>query len=255
MCRLCNMAYSSAGVVLAISSGAGVPLGSLVSTLGPPSGVSELSQLETLPEDIKSIKLPPVKEPQWLVDQKAAERAAAAAAGLRAANLAQKVTVTYSVSTKGAITASLAEFKQLANATLNDDRGWARMGVIFREVASGGDFTLVLSEANQVPSFSPGGCDAEYSCRAGRYVVINQDRWIGATASWNSAGGSLRDYRHMVVNHETGHWLGHSHENCGGAGQAASVMQQQSISLQGCKFNPWPLGSELWSTQLGIKRI
>ncbi len=158
------------------------------------------------------------------------------------------------MATKGVITASLAEFKQQANQTLNDARGWARMGVVFKEVASGGQFTLVLSEASQVPSFSPGGCDAQYSCRAGRYVIINQDRWLGATTSWNSAGGTLRDYRHMVINHETGHWLGHGHQVCGGAGQAAPVMQQQSISLQGCSFNAWPLTSELWSTQLGITR-
>jgi len=127
------------------------------------------------------------------------------------------------------------------------------MGVSFQEVASGGMFTLVLSEASQLPSFSP-GCGTEYSCRAGRYVVINQDRWLGATASWNNAGGSLRDYRHMVVNHETGHWLGHDHVSCPGLGQPAMVMQQQSIDLQGCKFNPWPTEAELWSTQLGIKR-
>jgi hypothetical protein len=100
-------------------------------------------------------------------------------------------------------------------------------------------------------SFSS-GCGTEYSCRAGRYVIINQDRWLGATPSWNNAGGSLRDYRHMVINHETGHWLGHDHANCAGAGQPAQVMQQQSIDLQGCSFNPWPTASELWSSQLGI---
>ena len=75
-----------------------------------------------------------------------------------------------------------------------------------------------------------------------------------ATPSWNAAGGSLRDYRHMVVNHETGHWLGHGHASCTGAGQPAQVMQQQSMSLQGCSFNAWPTTSELWSTQLGIEQ-
>ena len=114
-----------------------------------------------------------------------------------------------------------------------------------------GTFTLVLSEASQVPSFSS-GCDAMYSCNVGRYVIINQDRWLGATPPWNSAGGSLRDYQHMVVNHETGHWLGHGHADCSGVGQPAAVMQQQSINLQGCRFNPWPTASELWSSRLGI---
>jgi len=149
------------------------------------------------------------------------------------------------------ITASLDEFRQQANATLNDGRGWARLGISFTEVESGGSFTLVLSEASQLPTFSS-GCTADYSCNAGRYVIINQDRWLGATPSWNNAGGSLRDYRHMVVNHETGHWLGHPHQSCAGPGQPAPLMLQQSIDLQGCTFNAWPLSSELWSSRLGI---
>lgn len=160
-------------------------------------------------------------------------------------------TVTYSVATRGTITSDLATFKVQANATLNDQRGWSRLGVKFSEVTNGGDFTLYLSEASQVPSFSS-GCSAEYSCNVGRDVIINQDRWEGATKPWNDVGGGIRDYRHMVVNHETGHWLGHGHENCPAAGQAAPVMQQQSINLQGCKFNPWPLDSEIWSSRLGI---
>ncbi len=160
--------------------------------------------------------------------------------------------VTYIVQTRGAITASLAEFKVQANETLNSSLGWARLGISFSEVASGGDFTLVLSEASQVPSFSPTVCGSDYSCNVGRYVIINQDRWLGATPAWNNGGGSLRDYRHMVINHETGHWLGHGHAFCSAAGSKAPVMQQQSINLQGCKFNPWPLESELWSTRLGL---
>ena len=163
-----------------------------------------------------------------------------------------QTSVAYSVETRGAITANVAEFKAQANETLNNGLGWARLGVKFTEIASGGDFTLVLSEASQVPSFNGSVCGSDYSCQVGRYVIINQDRWLGATAPWNAAGGSLRDYRHMVVNHETGHWLGHPHEYCSGAGNKAPVMQQQSISLQGCSFNPWPLSSELWSTRLGI---
>lgn len=160
--------------------------------------------------------------------------------------------VAYSVESRGNITASMTEFKKIANETLNDNRGWSRLGVTFNEVTSGGDFTLVLSEASQMTSFSANGCDTTYSCNVGRFVVINQDRWLGATPSWNQAGGSLVDYRHMVINHETGHWLGHGHANCPAAGSPAPVMQQQSINLQGCTFNPWPLASELHASRLGL---
>ena len=219
----------------------------MLATSSTVAAVNNPADYSTMRETLKQVQLPEIEQPEWLKKQLAAEAAEAA----KAKKAATTMTVTYDVTTKGAVYASLSEFKLLANQTLNDSRGWARMNVRFVEVASGGRFTLVLSEASQLPTFSS-GCTADYSCRAGRYVVINQDRWMGATLSWNNAGGSLRDYRHMVVNHETGHWLGHDHQTCGGAGQAAPVMQQQSIDLQGCSFNPWPLPSELWSTQLGI---
>jgi len=195
-------------------------------------------------ETVSKVTLPDIPQPDWLKEQLAAEAAAAHRA-------ASTVTVTYDVTSKGALYASLSEFKLLANQTLNDPRGWSRMNVKFVEVGSGGRFTLVLAEASQVPTFSS-GCSSDYSCRVGRYVIINQTPWQEATPSWKSGGGSLRDYRHMVINHEAGHWLGHDHRSCGGTGQPAPVMQQQSINLQGCKFNPWPLSSELTSSQLGI---
>ena len=165
---------------------------------------------------------------------------------------ARNQVVTYSVTTRGVISADVAEFAQLAQETYSDSRGWSRLGVTFTQVANGGDFTLVLSAANQMTSFSALGCDATYSCQVGRYVIINQDRWLTATPAWNNAHGTLRNYRHMVINHETGHWLGHGHAQCANPGDPAAVMQQQSISLQGCTFNPWPITSELYSPRLGI---
>ncbi|MGH8993389.1 MAG: DUF3152 domain-containing protein, partial [Acidimicrobiia bacterium] len=96
-----------------------------------------------------------------------------------------------------------------------------------------------------------GACDRVWSCRSGRNVVINEDRWRGATPAWNEVGASLRDYRHMVVNHETGHWLGLGHQTCGTAGAPAAVMQQQSMGLQGCTANPWPLPADLARAQSG----
>lgn len=246
MCLVCSVAYSVGGVgLLFVNSGA--PL-ALATTSSPKTIASQVESLQDLPTILGAIKAPSLQEPGWLTAQNAAEAAARNAAR---STPVTKV-VTYDVGTRGTITANMAEFRTQANATLNDARGWARLGVSFQEVASGGMFSLFLSEASQMTSFSS-GCGEEYSCRAGRYVIINQDRWLGATSSWNEAGGSLRDYRHMVVNHETGHWLGHDHATCGGAGQAAPVMQQQSISLQGCSFNAWPTTSELWSSQLGIR--
>ncbi|QBX54374.1 DUF3152 domain-containing protein [Nocardioides seonyuensis] len=148
--------------------------------------------------------------------------------------------VTYSVATRGAITTSVAEFRRLAQETFEDARGWRAGGVQFRRVARGGHFTLVLAAASTVPSFSS-TCSSTWSCRVGRYVIINQERWKHASPAWNGARRSLRDYRHMVVNHETGHWLGRGHVGCPPGGGPAPVMMQQSKGTGACRFNPWPL--------------
>jgi hypothetical protein len=153
-------------------------------------------------------------------------------------------TVHYRVETRGRITTSVTDFRRLAHATLNDPRGWrGAAGIAFREVRSGGSMTLVLAEASRVPRFSS-ACSSQWSCRVGRYVIINQYRWKHASSAWWQRGGTLRDYRHMVVNHETGHWLGHGHRGCPARGALAPVMQQQSKSLGGCRINPWPTPRE-----------
>lgn len=151
---------------------------------------------------------------------------------------------TYSIESRGGITTDIETFAALAAETLADSKGWLRAGAIFTRVESGGDFRLILATAAQVGAASP-TCSTKWSCRAGKLVLINEDRWTGATDSWNTAGGSLRDYRHMVINHEVGHFIGNGHKSCPGVGQLAPVMQQQSIDLQGCKHNPWPLDSEV----------
>ena len=158
--------------------------------------------------------------------------------------------VTYSVQTRGAISTSVEVFARQAQATFDDPRGWRGSGVAFRRVASGGAFRLVLSEASRVPSFSS-ACSSEWSCRVGDYVVINQTRWKHASPMWNQRGRSLRDYRHMVVNHETGHWLGHGHRYCSGLGALAPVMMQQSKGLSGCVPNPWPTAAERRTPRFG----
>jgi hypothetical protein len=76
-------------------------------------------------------------------------------------------------------------------------------------------------------------------------VIINENRWRHGTPYFKSAGGTLREYRAMVVDHETGHWFGLGHATCGGKGQLAPVMMQQSKGLYGCKPNPWPLPGEI----------
>ena len=193
-------------------------------------------QISSQAEILGSVAMPKLATPSWLAPTQTAARE-----------------VTYTVQTRGAVTADVTEFKTQVNETLNSPLGWSRLGVRFTPIESGGQFTVWLSEASQVPSFSPSGCDAVVSCTVGNNVIINQTRWLNGSDAWNAAGGGLRDYRHMVLNHETGHWLGHGHEFCSGTGQPAPVMQQQTINMQGCAPNPWPLASEMYAPKLGIR--
>ncbi len=100
---------------------------------------------------------------------------------------------------------------------------------------------MVLSEARWMPSFSS-ECSPSYSCREGRYVVINERRWRRGSPSFPA---DLTTYRQMVIDHETGHWLGLGHALCPRPGAPAPVMQQQSKGLHGCRPNPWPLPREV----------
>ena len=163
-------------------------------------------------------------------------------------------TYRYCTAARGVDASHLGGLNSKLASVFSDSRGWSAGGLVgFTKVEAGCDFTVWLAAAEQMPTFGE-ICDPEWSCRVGADVVVNFNRWQGASSSWNASGGSLDDYRSMVINHETGHWFDFYHSSCGGAGQAAPVMQQQSIDLQGCTFNPWPLPSEIavYKRNIGI---
>ncbi|HYH50919.1 MAG TPA: DUF3152 domain-containing protein [Acidimicrobiia bacterium] len=151
--------------------------------------------------------------------------------------------ITYSVRGRGNVS-PLEDLAAEAARVYTDPRGWSLGGSLrFERVATGGAFTLWLAADAQMSTFG-GACDRMWSCRNGRNVVINEDRWLGSSDSYREVGAPLETYRQMVLNHETGHWLGFGHATCRGRGQPAPVMQQQSMTLAGCRPNPWPLASE-----------
>jgi hypothetical protein len=73
--------------------------------------------------------------------------------------------------------------------------------------------------------------------------MINAFRWAQGAETFGAA--RVHEYRQMLINHEVGHRLGHSHVGCPKQGAPAPVMMQQTkfLSLDGgptCKPNPWP---------------
>ena len=159
----------------------------------------------------------------------------------------------YKVQVWGTVEASVGDFKAKAAETLNDPRGWVRAGLKFVEVNSGQDLNLILSDTAHLAA-TP-GCSGDLSCTTwANQVIINDIRWREGTEASRAGGMNTRDYQHMVINHEMGHWLGHyAHiEGCtaenGFIGGPAPIMLQQSTGLRGCtSFNAWPLEAELWT--------
>lgn len=144
-----------------------------------------------------------------------------------------------------------AAFAAAVDETLSHAQGWTAAGRwSFQRFSTGPtELTILLASAVTTQRL----CDSqglltrgETSCRVGRNAVINLKRWQLAVP-WYS--GKLREYQHMVVNHEVGHFIGFGHVLCPGNGQLAPVMQRQTYGMQGCTTNSWPYprGTELWS--------
>ncbi|GAA4745076.1 hypothetical protein GCM10023328_28950 [Modestobacter marinus] len=141
-----------------------------------------------------------------------------------------------------------AAFAAAVEATLGDPRSWGGNGglsfqrVGAAEAAAGAyEFRVSLISPGSMEIYCPGvGTNGYTSCRYGERAVVNLARWETAVPEY---GGDVATYRQYVVNHEVGHVLGHGHEPCPGPGQPAPVMQQQTLGLQGCQKNAWPLPS------------
>jgi hypothetical protein len=154
------------------------------------------------------------------------------------------VSYTYQVQSSGTVYADMDEFADRVGEILGDARGWTLGGsVSFRPIARGGDLRVILASPSAVEQ-AHSVCHRNYSCRVGNSVYINDRNWRQSTSAFRDAGGDLDTYHEYLINHEVGHFLGFGHQDCSGAGNRAPVMQQQSISLQGCEPAGWPTNSE-----------
>ncbi|MGW4271899.1 DUF3152 domain-containing protein [Streptomyces seoulensis] len=129
-------------------------------------------------------------------------------------------------------------------AILAAPRGWTHdPGTAFRLVSAGAPHDLTVKIA------TPGTADAlcwagikqdtggEYNCEVPGGVVVNLKRWVEGSPTFD---GPIHEYRALIINHEMGHFLGHSHVTCAGPGRLAPVMMQQIKGLHGCVANAWP---------------
>lgn len=150
------------------------------------------------------------------------------------------VQITYSVGTAGRVSTDVDAFASHVAATLRDIDRWSLGGALtFTRVTSGGSMHVLLTAPAVLGGIA--GCSGTWSCRVGANVYINEDRWVHGVPTWTLG---LDAYRHYVVNHEVGHFLGFGHASCPGAGRPAPVMMQQSKGSAPCADRVWPLASE-----------
>lgn len=131
-----------------------------------------------------------------------------------------------------------ADFAEAVLATLNDDRSWGHGGRrTFARTDGDADVVVVLASPDTSARLCrPLQTFGKLSCRSGQRAVLTSYRWLIGTPEFPD----LQIYRQYVVNHEVGHVLGHGHEQCGGAGRPAPVMQQQTKRVAPCRPNAWP---------------
>lgn len=132
------------------------------------------------------------------------------------------------------------EFAAAVEAILSDPRSWtAGDRYTLQRVDHGRiDLRVTLASPDSVDALCwPLDTQGTQSCWNEDRAVINAFRWEHGASTYAT---DLVGYRAYVVNHEVGHGLGREHADCPGPGEVAPVMLQQTITLDGCRPNPWP---------------
>ena len=147
----------------------------------------------------------------------------------------------YVLRVEGGTSVDAAAAAVVVENVLNDDRGWrGTEGVSFEQVddPAAADFTLSIATPTTTDALcAPLETIGMWNCRNGTNVVLNSDRWTYGSPTFSSVDA----YHVYEINHEVGHFLGHEHEYCAGAGLTSPVMAQQSRTREGgCTENGWP---------------
>ena len=156
--------------------------------------------------------------------------------------------VRYTVEVEKGLEEVAVGFPAAVRAHLTDPRGWQTADdVRFDDVTpeqrakgAGTDIRILFASPRLVDEeCAPLRTGGRLSCHHDGKVMINAWRWVHGSRTY---GADLARYRVYLVNHEVGHALGHGHRPCPAPGAAAPVMLQQTLRLEGCRPNPYPMG-------------
>ncbi|MFE3460419.1 DUF3152 domain-containing protein [Nocardiopsis aegyptia] len=146
---------------------------------------------------------------------------------------------TFTVEVEEGLPGEAEDFAAAVEQVLGDPRSWGNDGERSMQRVDGddADVRVLLAAPDTVDRLcAPLNTNGYVSCANGNRAIINQNRWVAAVEDFED---DLETYRIYVINHEVGHTLGHGHVDCPGEGELAPVMQQQTLSLQGCEANGW----------------
>ncbi|MCS7482021.1 DUF3152 domain-containing protein [Umezawaea endophytica] len=151
-------------------------------------------------------------------------------------------------------------FGRAVEQALGDPRGWTADGEVALRRVDVEEPALRIRLTSQETARALCGFELPYdtSCRIDDAVYLSAARWVRGAKAFDDLG----EYRRYLVNHEVGHFLGHSHEPCDVDGGPAPVMMQQTFSTANdelarltrenpqqavvptdgkvCEPNPWP---------------
>lgn len=155
----------------------------------------------------------------------------------------------YTVEVEDGVTGvDLTAFARTVDSVLGDPESWTHRGsgVALQRIDTGTpEFRVTVTSSITVRQLCGYELRIETSCWApdsDNRVTLNVARWVRGDAAYV---GDLAAYHTYMINHETGHALGHSHANGCLASGLAPVMMQQTIGLKAangvtCQANPWP---------------